>query len=44
VLLAAGAEMAIVPAQRGRPEVVTGLNCRRQTFGRVLRAAAVALT
>lgn len=41
-LLAAGAELAILPAQDGRPERVVGLHCRRMTFERTLREAAVA--
>jgi 2-polyprenyl-6-methoxyphenol hydroxylase-like FAD-dependent oxidoreductase len=41
-LAAAGAERVVLPAEDGRPERVVGLNCRRMTFERVLRAAAVA--
>jgi 2-polyprenyl-6-methoxyphenol hydroxylase-like FAD-dependent oxidoreductase len=41
-LLAAGAELAVVPARDGRPEMVVGLHCRRMTFERVLRDAALA--
>ena len=41
-LLAAGAELAVLPAQDGLPERVVGLNCRRATFERTLRAAALA--
>ena len=41
-LIAAGAELAITPAGNGRPEMVVGLHCRRMTFERILRAAALA--
>jgi 2-polyprenyl-6-methoxyphenol hydroxylase-like FAD-dependent oxidoreductase len=41
-LLAAGAELAVLPPEDGRPERVVGLNCRRSTFERTLRAAALA--
>jgi 2-polyprenyl-6-methoxyphenol hydroxylase-like FAD-dependent oxidoreductase len=41
-LLAAGAGQTILPAEGGRPEIRVGLRCRRSTFERVLRAAAVA--
>jgi 2-polyprenyl-6-methoxyphenol hydroxylase-like FAD-dependent oxidoreductase len=41
-LLAAGAEPAVVPAEGSRPEQVVGMHCRRETFERVLRAAAAA--
>src|SRR5690242_18200269 len=40
-LLAAGAELAVLPAQGDRPERVVGLHCRRMTFERTLRAAAL---
>lgn len=40
-LLAAGAELAVMPADGGRPERVVGLHCRRMTFERTLRAAAL---
>src|SRR3712207_901440 len=40
-LLAAGAELAVLPPEDGRPERVVGLNCRRSTFERTLRAAAL---
>jgi 2-polyprenyl-6-methoxyphenol hydroxylase-like FAD-dependent oxidoreductase len=41
-LLAAGAELAVLPARDGRPAMVVGLHCRRMTFERVLRDAALA--
>ncbi|GAB1693307.1 FAD-dependent oxidoreductase [Krasilnikovia sp. M28-CT-15] len=41
-LLAAGAELTIVEAGQGHPPLVAGMQCRRLTFERVLRAAAVA--
>jgi 2-polyprenyl-6-methoxyphenol hydroxylase-like FAD-dependent oxidoreductase len=41
-LLAAGAEVTVLRAQDGRPARVIGMQCRRETFERVLRAAAVA--
>ena len=41
-LLAAGAELAVLPARDGMPERVVGLICRRATFERTLRAAALA--
>ena len=41
-LLAAGAQLAILPAEDGRPERVVGLHCRRMTFERTLREAAEA--
>lgn len=39
-LLAAGADLAILPARDGRPEMVVGMHCRRMTFERTLRTAA----
>src|SRR3954452_22423506 len=36
-LLAAGAELAWLPAEGPRPKMLTGMNCRRMTFERVLR-------
>ncbi|HET6533639.1 MAG TPA: FAD-dependent oxidoreductase, partial [Actinoplanes sp.] len=39
-LLAAGATLAVLPAEDGRPSTVVGMHCRRMTFERVLRAAA----
>jgi 2-polyprenyl-6-methoxyphenol hydroxylase-like FAD-dependent oxidoreductase len=41
-LVAAGAAETILPAEGGRPARVLGLQCRRSTFERVLRASAVA--
>jgi 2-polyprenyl-6-methoxyphenol hydroxylase-like FAD-dependent oxidoreductase len=41
-LLDAGAELAIQPADGARPEKVVGLHCRRMTFERTLREAALA--
>jgi 2-polyprenyl-6-methoxyphenol hydroxylase-like FAD-dependent oxidoreductase len=41
-LLAVGAELAVLPAEGGRPERLIGLKCRRATFERILRAAALA--
>ncbi len=41
-LLAAGAEPAVLPARDGTPERPVGLHCRRATFERTLRDAAVA--
>ncbi|MFI7547104.1 FAD-dependent oxidoreductase [Actinoplanes sp. NPDC049599] len=41
-LLAAGAELAVVPADDTHPELMVGMHCGRVTFERVLRAAAVA--
>ena len=41
-LLAAGAQLSVLPAEGERPEMVVGMQCRRETFERVLRAAAVA--
>lgn len=41
-LLAAGAALIVLPAEGPRPELVVGMRCRRATFERVLRAAAVA--
>jgi flavin-dependent dehydrogenase len=41
-LLAAGAELTILPAEGKRPELVAGMQCRRMTFERVLRASAEA--
>ena len=41
-LLAAGAEVSVLPAEGDRPERVIGLQCRRSTFERVLREAVVA--
>jgi 2-polyprenyl-6-methoxyphenol hydroxylase-like FAD-dependent oxidoreductase len=40
-LIAAGAVQTIMPAEGGRPARVIGMQCRRSTFERVLRAAAV---
>ncbi len=40
-LLAAGAELMILPADGERPEMVVGLHCRRMTFELTLRAAAL---
>jgi 2-polyprenyl-6-methoxyphenol hydroxylase-like FAD-dependent oxidoreductase len=39
-LIAAGAEDTVLPAEGGRPATVVGMQCRRSTFERVLRAAA----
>ncbi|GAB1641975.1 FAD-dependent oxidoreductase [Krasilnikovia sp. MM14-A1259] len=41
-LLAAGARLTVLPPEGGRPGMVIGMQCRRSTFERVLRAAAVA--
>ncbi|GAA3339209.1 hypothetical protein GCM10020358_22160 [Amorphoplanes nipponensis] len=41
-LLAAGAELNILPADGPRPELLVGMHCRRETFERVVRAAAEA--
>src|SRR4051812_47799399 len=41
-LLAAGAVQAVLPGVDGGPPLPTGMQCRRSTFERVLRAAAVA--
>jgi 2-polyprenyl-6-methoxyphenol hydroxylase-like FAD-dependent oxidoreductase len=41
-LLAAGAELSILPAEGPRPEMVVGMQCRRMTFERVLRESALA--
>lgn len=41
-LLAAGAEKTMLPAEGGRPARVIGMQCRRSTFERVLRAAGLA--
>ena len=41
-LLAAGAELSIMPAEGRRPEMVVGMACRREVFELVLRRAAVA--
>lgn len=41
-LLAVGAELAVLPAEDGRPARPIGLKCRRETFERILRAAALA--
>jgi 2-polyprenyl-6-methoxyphenol hydroxylase-like FAD-dependent oxidoreductase len=41
-LLAAGAEETVMPPEGGRPARVVGMQCRRSTFERVLRAAAAA--
>ena len=41
-LLAAGAQRTVLPAEGDRPRLVLGMQCRRSTFERVLRAAAVA--
>jgi 2-polyprenyl-6-methoxyphenol hydroxylase-like FAD-dependent oxidoreductase len=41
-LLAAGAEVTVLPAKGDRPERVIGMQCRRSTFERVLREAVVA--
>jgi 2-polyprenyl-6-methoxyphenol hydroxylase-like FAD-dependent oxidoreductase len=41
-LQAAGAVDTVLPAQDGRPPVAAGMQCRRSTFERVLRAATVA--
>jgi 2-polyprenyl-6-methoxyphenol hydroxylase-like FAD-dependent oxidoreductase len=41
-LLAGGAVETVQPAEDGRPEQVLGMQCRRATFERVLRAMAVA--
>jgi flavin-dependent dehydrogenase len=40
-LLAAGAKQTILPPGGGRPAKVVGMQCRRSTFERVLRASAV---
>jgi len=39
-LVAAGAELIILPARDERPEMVVGLHCRRTTLERTMRAAA----
>jgi 2-polyprenyl-6-methoxyphenol hydroxylase-like FAD-dependent oxidoreductase len=41
-LLDAGAKETVLPAEDSRPARVIGMQCRRMTFERVLRAAAVA--
>jgi 2-polyprenyl-6-methoxyphenol hydroxylase-like FAD-dependent oxidoreductase len=41
-LLAAGAVLSFLPAERPGSEAAIGMQCRRQTFERVLRAAALA--
>jgi 2-polyprenyl-6-methoxyphenol hydroxylase-like FAD-dependent oxidoreductase len=41
-LVAAGAAETILPAEGDRPARVLGMQCRRSTFERVLRASAVA--
>ncbi|GGQ55516.1 FAD-dependent oxidoreductase [Couchioplanes azureus] len=41
-LVAAGAELSVVPMGEGVPPMVVGLHCRRMVFERELRAAAVA--
>jgi 2-polyprenyl-6-methoxyphenol hydroxylase-like FAD-dependent oxidoreductase len=41
-LVAAGAEVSIVPAADGRPAMAIGLRCRRSLFEQVLRESAVA--
>jgi 2-polyprenyl-6-methoxyphenol hydroxylase-like FAD-dependent oxidoreductase len=40
-LLAAGAVVTVLPAEGPRPERLLGMQCRRSTFERVLRAVAV---
>jgi 2-polyprenyl-6-methoxyphenol hydroxylase-like FAD-dependent oxidoreductase len=40
-LRAAGAELTVLPPKDGRPEMVLGMSCGRETFERVLRATAV---